>query len=568
MNDSSLRKLSTREKTQLAELTKTREKIVHELSKFPSSQINVSDEFSRFHNQRPPTKDNTQSIYQILSKTNQLNHQSTGSGRNSRSGLSSSAQRLQFSRSSEYTEHLRSSLDMIPILASSGEVAMEVDMHNKKGKMKLPIFKLPAIEPRLLTQEKKRRALDETMGSSTTTNSVQTFVSYSDRKTFRRAISLILRSLSPRDLAFIQQYLGVTDADVGSITAELEKIDGKKVATAELDVLPNGTDRKRSLRAVFVLAEFFSRDPAVPISTTFMRAKEFMHQQRFFAGSRSDGESSQSALRAFAGGGGLSEGSLSVLGLSAAFQQFIGLSAPPDDSHRGRTASTETPGTLTLRGDAEGGFPRKIHSLPEMRGSMARTPQDGNAPRRSRTAADTTGNYAIPLDTSAQFPPMRTHGFELSSRGAMRISTLDFQSSTGASSRPHPKSRVAGGGALKPPRHRDHATTSGAEGTAALTRALIESLRVMDKHSKMVNRHRDVGLYFSHPFIFRSREELRTRRSLSASRMSPRRAPSSLQWRRSACSPHCIASYCWNYGAASLHGCRWYSRPGARRVWD
>jgi hypothetical protein len=394
---------------------------------------------------------------------------------------------LQFSRSSEYTEHLLSSLDMIPILASSGEVAMEVDIHNKKGKMKLPIFKLPSIEPRLLTQEKKRRALDENMSSVTTSGRKHIFISYSDKKTFRKAVSLILRSLSPRELAYIQQYLGVTDADVGSITSELEKVDGKKVVPAELDAVSGGVDRKRSLRAVFVLADFFSRDPTVPVCTTFMRAKEFMHQQRSLAESRGGGENSQSALRAFAGGGGLSDGSLSVLGLSAAFQQFIGLTAPVDDP-RGRTTSTDMFGSLTLRGDAEGESIRKINSLPLMSGSMARTaPERADAQRRSRTAAGTT-NYSSHLDSSAQLHTMGLPGFETPSRGTMRISTIDFHSSRGGSNRPQPKSRIDGSrGVVRPPRHRDHSTSSAAEGTVALTRALIESLRVMDKHSKMVS---------------------------------------------------------------------------------
>ncbi len=236
----------------------------------------------------------------------------------------------------------------------------------------------------------------------------------------------MLRFLTAKDTEFLCYHLGLNRGDLAAVLAELDRDDRAAEGDSSFASTAGEFERRKGKPpAVFSAADFFALDAH---TTIFLSSKNchLRAQSRDATGADLQGASARhQALRGTT--------ALESLGLSADFQQFL-TAGELNDRSRVATAS----GFLS---SAQGGGMRKTASVSVLQG---RSLQQASGTLRSRTAA------------------------------AHSQSAL-FSSSLNVARKPHSERRGT-----------SHAGEG--ESTESLTRALIESLRSMDKHSKMV-RH-------------------------------------------------------------------------------
>lgn len=92
---------------------------------------------------------------------------------------------------------------------------------NTKGKIKLPIFKLPSIDTSRLKSREQDRHLEKALQQGETFE--QRFIPYRDVRSYRKAVMLMIKSFGKRDVEYIKAYLGMTAADIDDLEGELRK---------------------------------------------------------------------------------------------------------------------------------------------------------------------------------------------------------------------------------------------------------------------------------------------------------------------------------------------------------
>lgn len=407
----------------MIELVRTRERIVRELSNYPSSHIDQTfSHIQPWHS--PKIASLEQGLHTFKSQTLQLPRliDRRNSAKPRRRNQPRQQGRVSHSASTVFVSKLHTGLTMAPIMATSGDFISELGMGGKKSgkdKMRLPIFRLPAIDVVQFSAEKQRSEFSSTLETTNGIRNSRNFVSYTDGKGFRHAMSLTLRALSPKERGFLLQNLRVTEADLVDVLEQLDRTPDKKaigaapMSTGDFRVgsadasfsglAPRGERAKlgeaSQRRAVFALGTFFAVDSS-PAGSCFMKARD---------GNSAGGHDLRQLLSS--GGEALANGANlfppAAPGLSADLHRFIAL--------RSTTGSVSALGT------------------------RLRQPSNGT----------------VLGSTSQQFP--------LIARSSLR------NAATGPS-------RAHGGGTI------NREETDSRE----LTHALIESLREMDKHSKMV----------------------------------------------------------------------------------
>jgi hypothetical protein len=112
---------------------------------------------------------------------------------------------------------------MIPLLSSTGELAFEVGLNNS-GKIKLPIFRLPAIERASISAQNVRRNDNASRGS--VDNSGMRFriefIPYNSRGTLKNALLVMMHSMSIRSKEMSKRYLSMSEADFSDFELVME----------------------------------------------------------------------------------------------------------------------------------------------------------------------------------------------------------------------------------------------------------------------------------------------------------------------------------------------------------
>jgi len=90
-----------------------------------------------------------------------------------------------------------------------------------KGKIKLPIFKLPAIDTSRVKSRQQNRNLEKALQQGE--NFEQRFIPYRDIAGYRKALVLMMKSFGKRDSEVIRNFLRMTPADLEDLENELRK---------------------------------------------------------------------------------------------------------------------------------------------------------------------------------------------------------------------------------------------------------------------------------------------------------------------------------------------------------
>ena len=110
---------------------------------------------------------------------------------------------------------------MVPVMATSGQFAMGGGSGTAKGKIKLPIFKLPAIDTSRVKSRQQNRNLEKALQQGE--NFEQRFIPYRDIAGYRKALVLMMKSFGKRDSDVIRHFLRMTPADLEDLENELRK---------------------------------------------------------------------------------------------------------------------------------------------------------------------------------------------------------------------------------------------------------------------------------------------------------------------------------------------------------
>lgn len=271
LQKAALSSLSKQERLLLLELQRTRQSIVTELNRLdPSisadSWLDVQETISTYQSKisrlaREETLDGRQGHVINLSASSERNGSAMGSMSSIGSvGSMVSPSKYQSVSSAKRSAavsaaaaipvtRIRTGIDMLPVLATTGESAMEVGIR-KQGELRLPVFKLPAIDAARLAslsmEDMRHATATERQGGSPESHSSATMqkqvpdslgdgmqVSLRSERTFHRVRLAALeyvahllaetRSLAPLDVAFMKRHLRIGDRDLHDVEDELER---------------------------------------------------------------------------------------------------------------------------------------------------------------------------------------------------------------------------------------------------------------------------------------------------------------------------------------------------------
>lgn len=111
---------------------------------------------------------------------------------------------------------------MVPVMATSGQFAMGGGSAAAKGKIKLPIFKLPAIDTSRVKSREQNKHLEKALQSGGESFE-QRYIPYHDIAGYRKALVLMMKSFGRRDAEIIKYFLRMNSADFEDLENELRK---------------------------------------------------------------------------------------------------------------------------------------------------------------------------------------------------------------------------------------------------------------------------------------------------------------------------------------------------------
>lgn len=213
-----LKQLSNREKELLAELDRTRKSITSELDALDYTNDYDSILYSK-STSKVETKKLTPSEIAAINRNKRLLH----------SGTISNASPIANSYP-QSSNRAKTAVDMMPILASTGEYAFEVGLR-KQGALKLPVITPPTTATIQQQQRNQHRNKVRAVNKTQSLNSGQSEKEKSADNFFTRSYTLD-SSLNFEERAFIQTYLRINDEEYDSITTNPDKIFGKGIEEA------------------------------------------------------------------------------------------------------------------------------------------------------------------------------------------------------------------------------------------------------------------------------------------------------------------------------------------------
>jgi hypothetical protein len=144
---------------------------------------------------------------------------------------------------------------MVPVMATSGQFAMGGGngSNTAKGKIKLPIFKLPAIDVSRVKSREQNRNMEKALQQGEKME--QRFIPYHDIPGYRKALVLMINSFGRRDTDVIKYFLRMTVADIEDLNTQLRKkydFNGRKFAAkTSRSLLRMGTAESMSTKSSF-----------------------------------------------------------------------------------------------------------------------------------------------------------------------------------------------------------------------------------------------------------------------------------------------------------------------------
>lgn len=173
-------------------------------------------------------------------------------------------------------------------------------------KLKLPIFKLPQIDSKQFMAEKMKLPSIITHSDHSVTH--LTFLTYFDKKSFKKAMLSAVKSMTPNEKQFFTRFLSATETDVSEIIHEVER-------RVEHDNEPTFVNGRK---CIFVQSDLFKPDYHCP--SVFMVACEAAAER--VSGAKTDAKKATNATLA-----ATANLNLTSLGISPEFNNFIGTSS-------------------------------------------------------------------------------------------------------------------------------------------------------------------------------------------------------------------------------------------------
>lgn len=236
----SLKSLSKQEKLLLVELQKTRQNIVNQLSDL--DPIMAADNFyevqetidsykqKMIRDLQPVTKKNigtskltTQSLSATLNKGKANEMKQQGLASQYISGINKEKQKQ------VTLGNYRSGIDMLPVLATTGESVFEAGIRRQAG-IKLPVFKLPYVDQNKLMGKVAELGVgfkfsqDVPQDRVSTATSIAANSNFTTRHSYIRALGSMTKTMTRKEIKFINSYLGITVDDILSIEVEMTRI--------------------------------------------------------------------------------------------------------------------------------------------------------------------------------------------------------------------------------------------------------------------------------------------------------------------------------------------------------
>ena len=513
-NPASLKVLSETEKFQLMQLHRTREKIAKELKKYPNAEVSYED-------------DDDDIGFSGYSRPGSKNERSSRGG--TRSKRASSGYGNRPTSQNDYFETLKAGLDMVPIMATTGNFAMGGDNESTKGKIKLPIFKLPSIDTDRVKSRDQNRSLEKALKQGNTFE--QRFIPYRDMASYRKALVLMIKSFGQRDSEFVRRYFNMSVADISDLETELQKKleigKAPRLMSSQQQQRPalNSKSSSRSVAGFAHDSNEKSSDPAVNTTTSskatelyregildtlfredpnmsvFLLAKDVVaidkkERETAALGDQQDAIQYNKALRSVT-----SKMDMRALGLSDSMAQFLmtglhGATATQSSHH----ASIGSEGFEKLKNNASmalGGFASALAHKSSNNTMEAATVVPSAGVRKIGSmpalysahpgAAGQGGGFAAAYGRKNTIKPKNKGGKKHSS-SVQRLQPLFSQSENLAQSSIFSQQSLSSTSAGSLQGRGSRLQKEIAAGSAAdLTMALMDSLRTMQKHSSMVS---------------------------------------------------------------------------------
>lgn len=518
-SSASLKLLSDTEKLQLLQLQRTRDKIAQELKKYSGADLsNTSFSFDNEDSyglsfSMPGTAD---SGFRGMSS-------SGGRTLKSRNGRGMSTSRPGSTANvTNYIDSIRTGLDMVPVMATSGQFAMgggnAAGSGTAKGKIKLPIFKLPAIDTSRVKSRQQNRNLEKALQQGE--NFEQRFIPYRDVAGYRKALVLMMKSFGKRDTDIIKYFLRMTTADLEDLENELRKkyepVVRKFAAKSSRNMLLRGSSSAESSRMAnssqgserdisylfqqemkaqgeSIVDTLFREDPNI---TVFTLAKDVVvmakqEQVSEALGDQTDAIVYNKALRNIT-----SKMDMSALGLSDSMTEYLTMGSAGSVAARGTQGFEKLKTNINT---ALGGFSTALatsHASQMQQqsidiepsatmkkiGSMPSLYSLHPAPRAEPTAAQ---GLAATYGRRNQV----LHSGKDKKKKSMRMPPISMSQTA-------PHSNHNSSSLFMSQSHKPHSSSSGHPlgiseyaSSADLTNALVQSLRTMQKHTNMVRFH-------------------------------------------------------------------------------
>jgi hypothetical protein len=236
----SLKSLSKQEKLLLVELQKTRQNIVNQLGDL--DPIMAADNFYEVQETIDSYKQKMVRDLQPVTKKNIGTSKLTTNSLSSSLNKGKASEMKQRMLQSQYISginkekqkqitvgNFRSGVDMLPVLATTGESVFEAGIRRQPG-IKLPVFKLPYVDQNKLMGKVAelgvgfRFSHDLPQERVSTAPSIAANSNFTSRHSYIRALCSMTKTMSRKEIKFINQYLDITTNDIVSIEDELTRV--------------------------------------------------------------------------------------------------------------------------------------------------------------------------------------------------------------------------------------------------------------------------------------------------------------------------------------------------------
>ena len=229
-----LHSLSSQEKLLLVELQKTRAQIVSELSKIDPAACGSDDNWFSVKDTIEGYEQKMIDASKPYIKSTPLKKAAKAARRHLKPLPASPAVSMMMapsvgSHGPIKLSTFKTGVDMLPIMASTGDAALEVGL-KKQGKLQLPVFKLPSLD----TSQYQKKVINGTSvhiktrpksGSSGRPDAVHVAnrgLVYRNRTEFLHAVAAMHTRMQVNERSYVQRHLRMSERDISEVGQDIE----------------------------------------------------------------------------------------------------------------------------------------------------------------------------------------------------------------------------------------------------------------------------------------------------------------------------------------------------------